>query len=267
MLSQHSIPKAISHADHLVLDRVEGEGIRYETQVYIRQELDGPMLQLFISGPPGCGKTVFTSLLARMYAKNNNMKVLYVAFRDESQCPVIIFDGSNAVQVEKFPTNTRLYDFVEQLANEKDAHFDLALYDGVRKNIEASTNVMALLKDQAVFSKSVFVTSLEFEFKDGNSMPDVIKVYETDEFNSWTQAEHIEAFGTLATRLNQRVQQDILAFAQHRPPAEGVSEIENYVNFKYFYAGGSARFMIDYTIESLKGKLDKLIDYGMPKEH
>ena len=294
-LTQEHIPESISVGSTLQVDRDEG----YETVVsplYIRNHLiqrqevfydfigNRTKQQLFVVGPPGSGKTVFLSLLARMYAKKQRKKVLYVAYRHDSICPIIVFDCDSVKTIEKFPNSRSLFDFMERLMDQNQEKYDLVVYDGVRQNIRESSSVMAVFKGRhSGVSKVVFVTSLAFRIKDCDSMPAYISEYSKDYFDSWTKEEHLEAMLGIynAGILPEAIQQDIAKLSKTHAlldPTEGMEEkhgssavddaepqdalsheqIQSYVDYKYFYAGGSARFMIEFDIDLLQKTLSEL---------
>lgn len=303
-LTQEHIPESIAEGSTLQLDRDEGYDERFVSPLYIRSHLiqrqeffnafigNQEKQQLFVAGPPGSGKTVFLSLLARMYAKNQRKKVLYVAYRHGNRCPIIVFDCDSVKQIAKFPTSRKLYDFLEELLERDPQHYDLVLYDGVRQSIRDSSSVMALFKgrDSGV-SKVVFVTSLAFRIKDGDTQPAYMREYSKDYFDSWTKEEHLEAMCRIyeAGILPEAIQQDITKLAKTRAfsdqnegteekrdssavddaePQDALSheQILSYVDYKYFYAGGSARFMIEYAIDLLQTTLTDLCESVLNNE-
>ena len=185
-LTQEHIPESISEGSTLQLDRLDEQWYdeRFVSPLYIRKHLiqrqeffnafigNHETQQLFVEGPPGSGKTVFYSLLVRMYAKTQQKKVLYVAYRHGNICPIIVFDCDSVKRIRKFPTSCKLYDYVEELLERDQQQYDLVLYDGVRQSIRDSYSVTALFKGRdSGISKVVFVTSLAFRIKDGDTQP------------------------------------------------------------------------------------------------
>ena len=69
--------------------------------------------------------------------------------------------------------------------------------------------------------------------------------------------------------LPQAIQQDIAKLAKtHAEPQDALSheQILSYVDYKYFYAGGSARFMIEYAIDLLQTTLTELCESVLNNE-
>jgi len=147
-----------------------------------------------------------------------------------------------------------------------------------------------VFKDENIFPKVVYVISLPFELRDGDNLPDYMRNYEEGFFNSWTQQDLLDAVQALhkAGYLHAAITNDIADFrARHAnglddDDADGfdkklnakadnvpisMSSIHSYVDFKYFYAGGSIRFMLDYILDRLKAKLSILIDSVMTNHH
>ena len=151
------IPQDVSEGDVLSLDRVE-QGARFCTTMYIRPHLmerkkvfdefvaSKRFKQLYIAGPPGCGKTLFISLLVRMYAKKENKRVLFVTYRDKGKCPVFVFQGEHAQQLSAQTSKDHLLNVLVGLTDKE--HFDMVVYDGVRDSIPQSSGVLSFLNEQ-----------------------------------------------------------------------------------------------------------------------
>ena len=151
---------------------------------------------------------------------------------------------------------------------------------------------MALFKGRhSGVPKVLFVTSLTFRIKDCDSQPAYMREYSKDCFDSWTKEEHLEAMCRMyeAGILSDAIQQDIAKFGRTRTLSdqeEGMEEIRDssaadvaerledlsheqilsYVDYKYFYAGGSARFMIEYAIDLLQTTLTELCESVLNNE-
>ena len=291
VLSQadEDIPQDVSEGDVLSLDRVE-QGVRICTTIYIRPHLmerkkvfdefvaSERFKQLYIAGPPGCGKTLFISLLVRMYAKKENKRVLFVAYRDKGKCPVFVFQGEHVQQlsVDISPSKKNLFDVLtgDVLTGlTKEEAFDMVVYDGVRDSIPESSGVLSLFNQQvedSKISKVLHVTSLAFRIKGGDVLPDYLRIHQLDYFDSWERGIYTAAIhkmfrsGTLEQWPVQEIEDSAGSSDESSTTQNNDSDmpamIKSYVDFKYFYAGGSARFMFDYNVEKLRGILRDLIE-------
>ena len=284
VLSQadEDIPQDVSEGDVLSLDRVE-QGERSCTTIYISPHLmerkkvfdefvaSKRFKQLYIAGPPGCGKTLFISLLVRMYAKKENKRVLFVAYRDKGKCLVFVFQGRNVQQLSAHTSKENLFDVLTGLTDKE--HFDMVVYDGVRDSIPQSSGVLSLLNEQvedSKISKVLHVTSLAFRIKDGDVLPYYLRIHQLDYFDSWERGIYTDAIHKMfiSGKLKQWLEQEIKDSAGSSDESSTTQNndsdmpamIESYVDFKYFYAGGSARFMFDYNVEDLRGYLQGLIE-------
>ena len=270
--------------------------------------------ELYVSGPPGCGKTVFMTLVAHRYAKKENKHVLMVNYRDTSCCHVFVLDGSRARIVQLVVNRTDIVSVVKHLLQEDTTNFDLCVFDGVRVNITQCSDLVSVLNSQTgaegKIKKVIHTTSLEFHFPTGDKQQGVRSRISRVAFDSFTEDDHTAALTNtefLKRLLTHRseIHADILPWQQERerslglendagsdetqdaemdeteegvvginseagnpspPPNAGAEPLElstpaiiDYANHKFFYAGGSARFMFEYTTEGLKTQLQKLV--------
>jgi energy-coupling factor transporter ATP-binding protein EcfA2 len=234
--------------------------------------------KMYIDGPPGCGKTTFISLLARTYASRESKRVLVVNYRHGEECPVLEFNGDEVSVWQRPVTGMTLADrvrlFLEHLET---PHFDLCIHDGVRQNIVASQGLLGVLNAQTgegrKISKVVHVTSLAFIIRGGDQLPDRIRVTQEDSFDSWCLADHVLAFQLLYENrfLNCDMVDDIKALKaldDDNDHNDGFAtddditddNIKAYVENKFYYAGGCARFMFNFTVERLKKHLHALVE-------
>jgi DNA polymerase III delta prime subunit len=233
--------------------------------------------KMYIDGPPGCGKTTFISLLARTYASRKSKRVLVVNYRDGEECPVLMFNGDEVYVWQRPATGMTLANRVRLFLEDLETpHFDLCIHDGVRQNILASHNLLGVLNAQngkyRKISKVVHVTSLAFIIRGGDQLPDIMRVIQEDSFDSWCLADHVLAFQLLYENscLNLHMVDDIKALKaldealdDDNDQNDGFAtddditndDIEAYVENKFYYAGGCARFMFNFTVERLKTHL------------
>ena len=134
--------------------------------------------ELYVSGPPGCGKTVYMTLVAHRYAKKENKHVLMVNYRDTSNCHVFVLDGSRATILQQVVDRTDIVAVVKQLLQEETASFDLCVFDGVRYNKTQCSDLVSVLNvrtgAEGKIKKVIHTTSLEFHIPTGDKQQAVL---------------------------------------------------------------------------------------------
>lgn len=252
--------------------------------------------ELYVSGAHGCGKTAFMTLAAHRYAKHQSRKVLMVNFRDPSPCYIFKIDGDATSKIKSPLDKTDIVEVVKEvMKQDDDEHFDLVILDGVRQKLEQCSQLMSVLnaltgKDNKI-DKVVHTTSLEFHMSTGDKQQGIRSRIQRANFDSFVQDDYQKAFASkkFLRRLTSLLE-DILQWQKQRErileqedagtndddeQAEDVimSEatkdrvtvavdnlkdlaVQEYATRKFFYAGGSARFMFEFTTDQLKNFLD-----------
>jgi hypothetical protein len=235
---------------------------------------------LYVSGPPGCGKTSFFILYFTEYARKNSKRGLLVQYREFNACEIIILDGQDIpIAVSKTIRSHNLMSALESVAQTYSPDsFDFCVYDGVRQNAEKCSLILSYINVTFTFEcHKVYITSLEFYIKggDGSAGSDGPDLFQS--VHSWSLSDYQN--GLNAGILSQTKLLRILATEEEAEEIRTSTDSEEdfikmtegkqkkfslLLERKFFYAGGSARLMFDYTLNNLleegTGVLAKLAD-------
>jgi hypothetical protein len=284
------LPTSIQEGDAIQFSQIDGPRLN-ETPLFIRPHLtekldllnaflsNDSLLQLYISGPPGCGKTSFVTLWAHLFARTGK-RVLLVNFRTRQECVILQLEGASVDTLSRAPTSDALRGALETfLDSYKTAKFDLCVFDGVREQERNCANVVALLNSftgeatERKIAKVVHVTSLSFRMRGGDANLGFNSYIGRESFDSWVLEDHVDAFKSLAAKkllgpmLLADIKRHMDSIAEDEDDTEDSvmdrepsdADLEEYANYKYFFAGGSARFMFTHSIATLKEELDTKI--------
>lgn len=161
--------------------------------------------QLLVTGPPGCGKTVFATLVAHRYASGatgtahtQTKRVLMILFREYDPCQIFIIDGQETRKLRKKVLKPRIFDIVEKLLEDQSIpSFDLCLLDGVRQSLGECSALMQLLNaytgEAERIKKVVFITSLQFHLRGGDTPLGTNRGHEEVNFDSFTLDDYLYA--------------------------------------------------------------------------
>ena len=257
--------------------------------------------KLYVTGPPGCGKTVFTTMIAHRYAAGatattptQNKRALMILFRELAACQIFIIHGQETEKLRKKVFQKNIVKIVEELLEDQGIpSFDLCILDGVRQSLGECTSLIQVLNaytgEAERINKVVFTTSLQFDLRGGDMPLGSNRGHEEINFDSFAQDDYLDAVvnKTFLGRL-LAAQPDIMDGILHwkregKPKLQreeekksdadtdvsvdafladdnNVAATLDYVNHHYYYAGGSARFMFEYTTFELKELLGKWFD-------
>ena len=306
--------RAVKGKDVSLVSRREGSrtwnSVLYirEHLVHVQKKLDAFIKserkdQLYVTGPPGCGKTCFLYLWARrLSVLGNKMRVLIVQFREKQTNFIWIREPGGALwRMEQAIEPEELRQTVKIVLNEsKDKPFDLCIHDGVLDLLQICSSMLGTLNTavtNGVIRKVVHVTSLAFSLSGGGQLLYDAGTISFLSVDSWREENYEEAVSCQAflsalrdsgrnpfdrdksILADETVDDDASDEAEMKPEASKTNEQEamdtsdencdndvtgdtpssvlEVVKNKYFFAGGSARFMFQYTIKELKADLKK----------
>jgi len=196
-----------------LVSRREGE-ICWTSVLYIRQHLisvqqkldyffqDDAKKKMYIEGPPGCGKTCFCLLWARLLSVRDRKRILVVQFRANESCLIWIREADGTLwRMKKLLDSDDLRVAVKHTLKkneeEEDPPFDLCVHDGVLHSLQMCTSMLSTL-NTAVANKKIgkvlHVTSLAFSLSTGGQNLDAMTGnISRMAFDSWTYTDYQEA--------------------------------------------------------------------------
>jgi len=224
--------------------------------------------RLYVAGPPGSGKTSFFLL----YFQQLKKRVLVVQYRDSTSCEIMMIDKNLIKRVSSHAlSRNNLLEVLEQVV-QYEAPFDCFVFDGVRQKIQSCISVLAHLNASFGDRKGIHITSLQFDIKGGDGTADIdeymsIYSWEIRDYESAyrlglkTKPEWLELLkDDRSTDVDNAGNEDDTNDAENEDGEDmDTNDAENkddafflmLLERKFYYAGGSARFMFDHTMQDL----------------
>ena len=235
----------------------------------------------YVTGPPGCGKTCFFYLWARLLSVNERKRVLIIQFRTGAICYIWIRETNGTLwrMDQGICTNELLQITLDIIKKNKDKPFDLCIYDVV-SNYESIWGAMLsiLNTNNTTIKKMIHVTSLPVHLSPGyqilHHLDDTVIQLSVD---SWRLEEYTEAITCKefaekvrnilindqrlfeddgdedGTKLSSAEASDEVASSDDfLDDGTDIATLTNIIETKYYYAGGSARFMFDVSLSNLR---------------
>mmetsp|Transcript_24577 Transcript_24577/g.68053 ORF Transcript_24577/g.68053 Transcript_24577/m.68053 type:complete len:588 (-) Transcript_24577:140-1903(-) len=302
------------HSKVFSVSRREGDDV-WESVLYVRRFLarfeekvakelwkNQSKSRLYVNGPPGCGKTCFFYLWARLRSVQDNARVLIVQFREKEPCFIWIREAGGKLwrlneAIEAADLRLKVKEITSK-NKEAGTVFDLCIHDGVLDGKDFSTQMISTCNtavSNKAIRKVVHVTSLAFSLSTGGQRLGLAGSIMQESVDSWLLDDFFEAIkckkfaSGLIDSKRSILSKDRRALGNDDDdddgsgPSEvggedemsgssdevmddgdsGEDETESGVSWtevvetKYYYAGGSARFMFDFQLSELKGELDK----------
>ena len=295
--------RPVNENDVSLVSRREG-GTTWISVLYIRKHLvevqkklddfiaERRKDQLYITGPPGCGKTCFLYLWARRVSVLERKRLLIVQFREKQSCFIWIREAGGPLwRMEKTIDSEDLRQAVKNVLNKNDEEgtpFDLCIHDGVLDKLALCTSMLGTLNNAVtnkVIGKVIHVSSLAFNLSTGGQLLDETGTIWRLSMDSWHMQDYeiaagCEEFLSQVTRtggnqlaLDLAVLADAIVNEDDKdgaptPIAEAPGDLNptidtggalQVVKAKYFFAGGSARFMFQFPLHQLRDALDERI--------
>ncbi len=275
------IPQTLREGDVVAIIRSE-EATTFTIPLFIRQHLvdkldemkekfeaSTKLSRLYASGPPGCGKTCFYWMWALMKMQEGK-RLLFIQYRAKPS--IWIFEDKTLKrQVTSPPPNKyNLIHVVDQLLSNDEREFDYCVLDGVRMDVcENLVDMLRLATRTKKILKAIFVTSLQFKRRYLDEPQGIFfnKSFFMA-FDSWNESDYDQAVGSGMLR-DESTRNRLLhdwTFLTNSDAANNLIEsdddekVKQAVKLKYFYAGGSARFMFDMDFLTLENDLDDLME-------
>ena len=152
--------------------------------------------QLYVNGPPGCGKTCFFYLWARLFSVNERKHVLIVQFRGKQSCYIWIREGdgilwrlTEAIEAADLRSTVKKY-------LQWNMGFDLCILDGVLDGKAVCSSMLSTMNtavSNGFLEKVVHATALAFSLSTGGQRLDSSGSILRLSLNSWRLQDYIEA--------------------------------------------------------------------------
>lgn len=248
--------------------------------------------RLYVSGPPGCGKTTFFLAYFTQWARKQNQVGLIIQFRESSTCEIVLLRGQQNPQFimsDRLKTRT-LEDLMEDIINDnkdsagESSPFDFCVFDGVQQQVDVCKQIMSAITVRFQERKVINITSLEFDIKGGDGTSGIDGVDQFMRIDSWTLSDYLMGYerGLLSDEkwvslLETEDDKDFIEDDDDKQTScdeEGLAEtgaqmelddedrpagrekqIMALIERKFVYAGGSARFFFDHTLIDLVGSV------------
>eukprot|EP00978_Attheya_sp_CCMP212_P035347 scaffold153277_cov26-Attheya_sp.AAC.2 len=144
---------------------------------------------MYVSGPPGCGKTSFFLLYAAQWhrAHTNQRGLVVVQYRDLTTCDIMIIENNEIKRVSKPVLSTENLLSVLKEMIKADKNFAFFMFDGVQQNVEKCKEVLAFLNANFMngLVKGIHITSLQFNVKGGDGTGGLNGIDEFMSIHSW----------------------------------------------------------------------------------
>lgn len=148
---------------------------------------------LYISGPPGCGKTTYCLFyFTRYILVNQNSRGLIVLYRASSRNEVMIIEGQ-CLRFAKSGTNESHMSslIVDLIQREGRDAFDFVVFDGVQQNKDICQSISsAITNTVGTKTKLIMTSSLVFDIKSGDSTRGINGIDEEFFVNSWQLGDY-----------------------------------------------------------------------------
>ena len=210
---------------------------------------------LYISGPPGSGKTTYILFYFMLYVKKKKKKGLLVQYRENGISEVMILEEGT---IRRVSTETAVHEISKLVGKivtcEGKTSFDFYVFDGVRQNQDLCKHIQSSIEvHKTIESKYIAVTSLEFDIKLGDAVFGNRGFGLTHSVSSWEKEDYVKAMNAGLLKFSMNLDKRTFSFESEleKDNENDNMDLEALLERKYFYAGGSARYMFEFSIEDL----------------
>ena len=150
---------------------------------------------MYISGPPGCGKTTYCLFYFTRYMLTENKKGLIVQYREKSTNEIMLLEGKCIKRVSTIRKNDDTVAIVREIIfTEGKDSFDFCIFDGVQDANDASKRIsLAITSNIGNKTKIIKTTSLEFDIKGGDCTGGIDGIDDFFAVSSWTLEDYEKA--------------------------------------------------------------------------
>ena len=224
----------------VAVPHLEESGLTLATNLYVRATTASLFGQLnasstLVEGPPGVGKST-TVWLWLMHSISDHASALWAHYRKL---------GSTKFVVIRRTGDQLLFQHHESTATVTDKNFGIVVADGIRTEI-----LREVTKDLQGFraGKQVYVTSQQVVIPEEHLMElDMVEFYDS----SWTNSD-VEDY---ASKMDTAQQNQLLV--DYQGTTSQNSTFNESIESKYWYFGGSARYMFGMTMQRALNDLEK----------
>ena len=155
--------------------------------------------RLYVSGPPGCGKTTFFLHYFTEYALSKAKKGLLVQFCHTNSCEIIVIDGRSEAlscvrnEGKEISASDLLGVLKSFVRTNPASKFDFIIFDGVRQSTKECLHVLGYINAN-FYVMNVHITSLEFDIKGGDGSAGSKGPDEYLQMDSWTYEDYKAAY-------------------------------------------------------------------------
>lgn len=224
----------------------------------------------FVQGPPGIGKSLLSRGLCAYshFAEGKDICFVQLSLRG---CHVTILQQVNGQFGFQFHLLAKDW-AVEALSDaitQKSPNMSMIVMDGVQQNsfeksVQLATSVSDCQNDNGIRCQIIFVTSQQVDFTKKHQMGPQLQQHLRPIHPppvSWTLEEYITACN------NQQLWGQVAKTLSGQIQVCSAGDRLNFLKEKFFYCGGSARWMFNLSIFEIVGTIDSKVEemFSLPQ--
>jgi hypothetical protein len=225
-----------------------------QESVHLWTALDGMERGLIVRGSPGIGKSseVWAWACHSAFKKNKSVLWIHVEMEIESICVILESHGCYWCKCRKAKS-----DVLEDLISK--ANVDILILDGYKSSFSTKDLVPAMFPlNELENRKGIIVSSMAGGLVPQNFgvLRKSIRVFEV---GPWTLDFFLQSCSS--NDFFQTVRFTFVENPVSSPAVLGDSQVQALIEEKFYYAGGSARWMFEYTVSEIKDHVQSLLDH------